>query len=433
MQFLRRYATAGTKHLRLPHRMIGALFLFLLVSSWAIIYTTARNILSVEDLALQSLRSTAFALAESAENALRENGRPGGEQIREIFSDRVVAYALIANTGGIVSFHTNPRLTGSRISSEDVERILRSGVSVGRKIILQTGLPAYEFEYALRNVGGRDGLLRVVLHTTPADKIVAEARTVWWTVGIVLALLWSTGILLGLMFRRYLRLQVELAEGKRMALIGQMTAVLAHEIRNALASIKGYTQLIDEKTLGTDTRKPDLAAVLAGTGRIEILVNDLLLFSRQETYDIQIVDVTSLLREAAYLAIPSWRGIVEFDDRDQVSAAADKDKLHRVLANGIRNAVQAMGDTGVLTLSARRDGRWVTVSIGDTGPGIPQAEIPLLFAPFHTTKAEGTGLGLSYAEKVIKGMGGRIELVNRQHGPGAVLTIRLPQEPGVAA
>lgn len=420
-------------HLRLPHSMIGALFLFLLVSSGAIIYTTSRNIRSVEELALQSLRSTAFALAESAANALRENDRTGLEQIREIFSDRVVAYALIADNGGIVSFHTNPRLRGSCISSEDAERILRSGISVGRKIVLHTGLPAYQFDYALHDVGGRDGLLRVVLHTTPADKIVAEAGTVWWTVGIVLALLWSMGILLGLMLIRYLRLQVDLAEGKRMALIGQMTAVLAHEIRNALASIKGYTQLIDEKTPGTDARKPNLAAVLAGTGRIETLVNDLLLFSRQEEYDIKNVDITGLLREAVYHTVPSWRGTVEFDERHQVSAAVDKDKLYRALANGILNAVQAMGDTGVLTLSAWREGRWATISIEDTGPGIPEADIPLLFTPFHTTKAEGTGLGLSYAEKVVKGMGGSLNLVNRQNRPGAVLTIRLPQEPRVMA
>jgi len=105
---------------------------------------------------------------------------------------------------------------------------------------------------------------------------------------------------------------------------------------------------------------------------------------------------------------------------------ADPEKLRRVLANGIRNAIQSMGDRGRLRISARPDDRRVEIRIEDNGPGIPESEIPRLFSPFHTTKADGTGLGLAYSKKTIEGMNGEIDLANRQEIAGAVLTILLP-------
>jgi len=412
--------------------MVIILFLFLFLSSSAILYTTAQNIQLVQDLALQALRSTAFSLAVSAENALRANGRSEDGQIREIFSDRVVAYALIVRTDGMILFHTNQSLIGSRLPSADIERLSKAGLPSGRRMTLQTGTPAYEFDYPLHNTADATEVLRLVLHTAPADQIVDMAERSWWTVGSVLLLLWMTGILLWRMFVRYVRLQNELAGQKHMALIGQMTAVLAHEIRNALASIKGYAQLTDEKTPESDVRKPGLAAILTGSNRIERLVNKLLLFSKEEIYHTEPIAIVPFLREAALLALPSWAGRVEIDGDARLRVKADKEKLHRVIDNGIRNAIQAMGEMGVLTLSARKDGRWVVIRIEDTGTGIADEEMPRLFTPFFTTKSDGTGLGLSYAEKVVKGMGGRIEITNRNNGTGAVLTIRLLKAEGMA-
>jgi len=72
------------------------------------------------------------------------------------------------------------------------------------------------------------------------------------------------------------------------------------------------------------------------------------------------------------------------------------------------------------------DGSWAEIRVVDTGPGIPGAELPKLFTPFHTTKADGTGLGLAYSKKAIEGMAGRIGIRNRDEGNGAVLWLRLP-------
>jgi signal transduction histidine kinase len=249
----------------------------------------------------------------------------------------------------------------------------------------------------------------------------------WWVGTGVLVLLWTVGILFERVLTRSLRLRSELEEKRQLALIGQMTAVLAHEIRNALGSIKGYAQWVDEKLESPDPRKAGLAAVLQGTERIESLVQELLLFSRDETFKLECLDPVPLLHESVQSAASSWLGKVELEKEPGTLVKADGEKLRRVFVNGIQNAIQAMGEEGTLRVSVGRDGRWIQVLMEDTGPGIPDGEFPRLFTPFHTTKTDGTGLGLAYSKKVVEGMGGRISLRNRDQERGAVLSIQLPR------
>jgi signal transduction histidine kinase len=402
------------------------LFLFLLLSSSAILYGTAVNIRAVRDLAENAMESTALGLSTSAESALRSGGKRAEGEVRNILSDRVVAYAMIAREDGTIVLHTNPGMVGGNIHAAGLGEWLRSGKTFGRRIMLGTGLPAYEFNYLLHGPGGEVEILRLVLHTTRVDRILSDARRMWWIVGGVLVLLWAVGIALDRVFARHLRLQARVERRERLALIGQMTATLSHEIRNALGSIKGYAQWVDERVETADPKKKGLAAVLQGTMRIESLVNDLLLFSREETYSVQPVDVGILVHESIAGEASGWKGEVVLDPGEGTVVLADPEKLRRVLANGIRNAIQSMGDGGHLRISARPDDRRVEIRIEDSGPGIPESEMPRLFTPFHTTKADGTGLGLAYSKKTMEGMNGEIDLANRQETAGAVLTILLP-------
>jgi two-component system sensor histidine kinase HydH len=399
------------------------LAVFLFLSSAAILYTTTQNNRSVQSLATQALESTALALSSSAENALRESGDKAQDEIRQILSDRVVAYALIASRDGKVLFHRNPRLVDSQLAREDMN--WPSGTASGQRITLRTGLPAYEFNYVLHRPNGADELLRLVLHTTPADRIVSGARRMWWTVGGVLLLLWVIGIMLERVFTHQLRLREEVGRRQQLALIGQMTASLAHEIRNALGSIKGYAQWVDEKMEELDPKKAGLTAVLRGVQRIELLVNNLLLYSREEKYHHESLDLLPLLQETVHSAVSSWRGKIEMEIKPGTYVMADREKLHRALTNGVRNALQAMGEEGILSIQIYYKGQGVIIQIEDTGPGIPAAEMSRLFTPFYTTKTEGTGLGLAYSKKVIEGMAGKIELGNRDEGRGAILRIYL--------
>jgi signal transduction histidine kinase len=180
-----------------------------------------------------------------------------------------------------------------------------------------------------------------------------------------------------------------------------------------------------EKVEEEDPRKKALGIVLRGTERIESLVNDLLLFSREESYSFEVVDPIPLLKETVAAEASGWAGEVEVTTVPGMRALADHDKLRRVLLNGVRNAIQAMGGARVLKGTAQSEGHRLVIRIEDTGPGIPASELSRLFTPFHTTKTDGTGLGLAYSKKVIEGMKGGIELSNREEG-GAVLAIHLP-------
>ncbi len=412
-----------------PPRSIPFLFfLLLLLSSGAIVYSTAENIRAVEELSLQALRNIGFSLASSADNALHGGHTLSTNEFRAIFADRVVAYALVVGADGTVLFHTNPGLVGSRLPGDEVDRLLKAGSPSGQRSVLQTGAPVYEFNYALPGRERAPRILRLVLHTTVLDRAVSKAKLAWWTVVMVLFLLWTAGILLWAIFVRYLRMRDELDEGHRMALIGQMTALLAHEIRNALGSIKGYAQWMDERTDADSAIKPGVAAVLSGSGRIEGLVDDLLLFSREETYDMTYVDLCEVVAEAARVFTPSWTGRVEYRMDRPFFVKADREKLFRIMGNGIRNALEAMGDDGTLVLSVREEGRWVVATVEDTGQGISADHISRLFTPFFTTKARGTGLGLAYARKLVGAMGGTVDLHNREGGIGAAFVVRLPRK-----
>ncbi|HEY3490123.1 MAG TPA: ATP-binding protein [Candidatus Deferrimicrobiaceae bacterium] len=403
------------------------LILFLVLSSVVVLRATGLYTRKAQALAEASLGSTALALSASAENALRSGGAGEAGDIRTLFADQVVAYALIAREDGTVLFHTNPLMVGTRLSGAMPAGLLRQpGKSSGRRVTLGTGLPAYEFDHVLRSKEGGQ-MLRIVLHTTQADAIAAGGKTMWESVGGLLFLLWTAGILVERLLTRHFRLRAEADRRERLALIGQMTATLAHEIRNAIGGVKGFAQWVDEKVDGADPRKKGLAAILEGSRRIEGLVDDLLRFSKEETYEIGTVELDGIVQTVIKSEASGWAGRLEAEAGRGLFVKADAEKLRRVLVNGVRNALQAMGDAGVLRVTARGDGGWAEIRIEDTGPGIAASEAPRLFTPFYTTRVDGTGLGLAYSRKVIEGMGGSIDLSNREDGRGAAFVVRLPK------
>lgn len=397
----------------------------LLVASAGILSATFFAGQAIRALALQSLQSTAHGISLAAEQVLREDE---GRVVRfeRLFSDRIVAYALIADASGVVLFHTNPDLRGTDFADREAFARPAPGAAAVRRALLGTGRPVFLYDRLLPQPEGTAALLRLALHTVETDRMSARAGTLWWSVGAVLALLWAGGLLVVLLSVRSESLRRTGERREALALIGQMTATLAHEIRNAIGSVKGYVQLAAEKTAADDPRAPHLATALRGVARIERLVGDLLLFSREERFTIADLDPAPLLTAAASSVGP-WPGQVELDIEPGVRVRADAEKLERVIANGVRNALQAMGATGLLRLTLRRRGGRVAILIEDTGGGIAPEALPKLFTPFYTTKTTGTGLGLAYARRVVEGMGGRIELENRESGPGAVLTLLLPQ------
>lgn len=402
-----------------------SLFLLLLASTLAIVFTTNKNVEIVRDLAIKSLKDTADGLRLSAENALRSTGEDDASEISRVFSDRTVAYAFIAEKDGNILFHTNRALKNTRLYSQDMEKWISAGNDTSQRITLGTGMPAYEFNYIIDRENTPE-MLRLVLQTTETDKNIRQAGRMWWITGLLIAILWAAGIISERFVTNRIKTQAARESRKRLTLIGQMTSVLAHEIRNALGSIKGYAQWLEEKADEGSPQKEALNMVVTGSLRIEALVQELLLYSKEEAYHEERVELAPLIEEVIVFSTPDSSAGIDLNIPPGIYVNVDREKLFRVIVNGIRNAMDAVDETGRITISSSERGRWVEIAIEDTGEGISQKDPDRLFTPFYTTKTDGTGLGLAYAKKVVEAMGGAIKLTNRTGGPGAVLTVQLP-------
>ncbi len=228
----------------------------------------------------------------------------------------------------------------------------------------------------------------------------------------------------GLM-RFFLRRELEQRrreQERRLVALGQMSAVLAHEIRNPLASLKGNAQLLARGLDAEDKAKAKADRVVTEAIRLESLTNDLLEFARSGTLERVAVDPAALLREAAD-AIAAERIAV---DAGGAPAAwqLDRERIRQVLTNLLENAVQA-GDGAVQARVTATAGALV-YEVRDHGSGIPDGEIERIFEPFHTLRTRGTGLGLAVARRLVEMHGGTITAANADDG-GARFTVTLPQ------
>jgi len=268
-------------------------------------------------------------------------------------------------------------------------------------------------------------LARIDLAADTADFLVEHARHHLWivTAGCLLFVVLSivTARSVGMLIASQQR-QLEL---EHLAHIGKMSAVLAHEIRNPLGTIKGFAQLLEEKVSpqNGDLLKP----ILSETVRLEGLVKDLLLYGRPaqpSLHWIGSLEVADRLRAHA----DHIRGPVKFESRIvDVTFESDVNLLEQALLNLLKNAVEALEDRpwGVVVLEVERIGSEVAWRVLDDGPGISTEARQRLFEPFYTSKAFGTGLGLSITRKLVDALGGKFVIEARPDG-GTVAEIRLP-------
>ena len=234
-----------------------------------------------------------------------------------------------------------------------------------------------------------------------------------------------TGILHDLSARAHNEQQ--LREQAGLARIGEMAAVLAHEIRNPLAAISGAIQIIRE-ALPTDSPEasvvPEIPARLA---TLNELTKDLLLFARPPRPSLEPVEVSALLRATVDLlaADPAQANVIIDVFGTQAIVFGDTELLRIVFLNLLLNAAHAMNGRGAIRIDVDAADGMARVTIADTGPGIPEDVRPRLFQPFFTTKARGTGLGLSTARRLLEAQRGTIELSWPPAG-GTTVIVRLP-------
>lgn len=229
--------------------------------------------------------------------------------------------------------------------------------------------------------------------------------------------------------RRTARLQLRQLEMEHLAQIGKMSAMLAHEIRNPLGTIKGYVQLAGEQA-PVETRTL-LAPVLGETQRLEALVNDLLAYGRPPLPNAAPVawkDIAVALEQHGR-SLAGERPVRVIVADASIEFTTDAALLKQALLNLIRNGIEAipLGEAGEVSVEAGIESKdQVTITVRDTGPGIDAGVQMRLFEPFVTTKTFGTGLGLAITRKLVRSLGGDLKIASNP-GQGTIAAIRLPR------
>jgi signal transduction histidine kinase len=227
---------------------------------------------------------------------------------------------------------------------------------------------------------------------------------------------------------------VELEEQLRLketlARLGELTAGLAHEFRNGLATIHGYSRLIDVDALAPKFR-PYVEGIRQETDALGKVMTNFLSFARPENVVLSRVDLGTVARRAAddlRYELPAATSLVV--DGTFADVLGDEVLLRQVFGNLVRNAVDACEGVGV-TPDIRLHG-WVDaahrscrVSVEDNGPGIPESARERIFQPFFTTRSQGTGLGLAIVQKIVVMHNGRV-VVQDARGGGASIQISIP-------
>jgi len=201
--------------------------------------------------------------------------------------------------------------------------------------------------------------------------------------------------------------------------LGEMSAGLAHEFKNAIATLQGYAQLLQSMELN-DNAQAAAASLLNEVRNLSSMVTAFLNFARPQPLQLEEVSLSELIRDCAdELPVKS---VIDVDP--SLAVRADERMLRLALLNLMRNGAEATNPDGCVLVSAAREDASVVIQVRDTGPGISPADLRKIFIPFFTTKAKGHGIGLALTHRIVTQHGGTLTAANSPEG-GAVFTIRI--------
>jgi two-component system, LuxR family, sensor kinase FixL len=237
-----------------------------------------------------------------------------------------------------------------------------------------------------------------------------------------------TGILHDLTTR--LRIEEQLRERAALARVGEMAAVIAHEVKNPLAGVRGAIQVIRGRLSNESRDGPILAEIVTRIDALDDLIKDLLLFARPTPPRRVAVDVIPLVSMTANLICqdPSLRDMQVKVEGSSPPVHADAEMLKIVFQNLLTNAAHAMQGKGTVRVTVSAADSSCLVVFADTGPGIPADIRDKIFTAFFTTKARGSGLGLATAKRLVEAHQGEIAIECPPAG-GTKVTVRLPTYP----
>lgn len=232
------------------------------------------------------------------------------------------------------------------------------------------------------------------------------------------------------------QMEKALEKNKNMALIGEMAAGWAHEVRNPLAAITGSIELLKQEMEPEGTTKRLMEIVLRGKDQLENFVRNFLLLARTVPAAREAVDLNQIIKEIleAMALNKAWNEEIKINKifSEDARIFANKEQIRQILNNILNNAVEAMEEGGLLSVETKRfesDDRkkYAEIIISDTGYGIAEDDLNKIYEPFFTKKIQGTGLGLAIVNHLVEGYKGKIEILSRE-GQGTTCRLLLPIE-----
>jgi two-component system, NtrC family, sensor histidine kinase HydH len=218
---------------------------------------------------------------------------------------------------------------------------------------------------------------------------------------------------------------------ERLSALGQLSAGLAHEIRNPLASIEGAAAVVQREAESEERRREFLDIIRKESRRLNHLLTSFLDFAKPRQPNLEMVEIDALLDSVIVLARHAG-DTARLDLRKQIQPGltrieCDAEQLKQVLLNLLMNAIQAMPHGGSVVLAAQRGETRVNIDVRDQGQGIGEDNLDRVFDPFFTTKENGSGLGLSIAHQIVSQHGGMLT-IQRNSPHGVTARISLPLE-----
>jgi len=231
-------------------------------------------------------------------------------------------------------------------------------------------------------------------------------------------------------------MEKEVEKSKQLALIGEMAAGLAHEIRNPLTALSGSIQLLKRNLDLEETDARLMQIVLRGREQLENLISNFLLLAKPRLTDREQIDINGIVDdviESVHYS-PDWNENikVEKEPRNRFHIYGNRTEVKQMIWNLVLNAVQSMSDGGTVKIStsvtaADKGKDYLGISISDTGCGIEKEGESKVFTPFYTTKESGTGLGLAIASRIVESHGGEIKIESNV-GVGTICNVFLPRD-----
>jgi two-component system sensor histidine kinase PilS (NtrC family) len=232
-----------------------------------------------------------------------------------------------------------------------------------------------------------------------------------------------------------IKMEKSLEKSRRLAIIGEMAASLAHEIRNPLASLGGSIQILKKDLNLNPVDERLMQIILRGKEQLDNIIKDFLLLARPAPGKKERIVVKEVIEDVieSIKLVPDWSDNIELSLllSDTIGILANRTELREVIWNLILNSIQAMNDGGILYIETKNISfsdagtEYLEITIRDTGSGIDEKNLDEVFEPFFTTKETGTGLGLAIVNRIVEGYGGTIRIENNAEA-GTTCVVSFP-------